>query len=196
MTTLSNPLLSLIAENIDRLVNLDVSGYGVIGEIHQAARAHHGAPLAWTAAERLHDVLSDGGSFLVTCRWQMPGFYPYGETDGPIGAAILGRALGLAFGARMIVLTEEGMVPITTAACRAAGLNRPEIMHDVTTESRMLHRCIDAGGIDGFSCTPVPVTDGMVEAVHVGICALLNEMVRAPAAKLPSVFSTPRYKVR
>jgi hypothetical protein len=339
----NDPLHALIAENIDRLVNLDVSGYGVIAAIHEAALAHYGAPLAWLAAERLRAALGDGGTFFVTSGWLMPGFYPYGETDGPIGAAILGRALSHAFGARMVVLTEAEMVPCTTAACRAAGLNvmteaeiaaaprpphagnryclivpipipleacqsearrlfdtydpkailsvekngpnaegkycmvggddnsdcvikaaeffyeaerrgvltigigdrgneigfgaitevprrvlpfgeqatdstvvdvlvtaavsnwgasaiaaalaamldRPEVMHDTDTESRMLHRCIEAGGIDGFGCTPIPVTDGMREAVHVGVCALLNEMVRAPAVKSRSVFATP-----
>ena len=339
----NDPLHALIAENIDRLVNLDVSGYGVIAEIHQAAREHYGAPLSWLAAERLRAALGEGGTFFVTSGWLMPGFYPYGETDGPIGAAILGRALSHAFGARMVVLTETEMVPCTTAACRAAGLNvmteaeiaaaprpphpgnrhciivpipipleaaqseakrlfdtydpkailsvekngpnaeglycmvggddnsdcvikaaeffyeaerrgvltigigdrgneigfgavaevprrvlpfgeqatdnttvdvlvtaavsnwgasaiaaalaamldRPEVMHDTDTESRMLHRCIDAGGIDGFGCTPIPVTDGMSEPAHIGICALLNEMIRAPAVKTPSVFATP-----
>jgi hypothetical protein len=37
----------------------------------------------------------------------------------------------------------------------------------------------------------VAVSDGMVEAVHVGVAALLNELVRAPAAREPAVFSTP-----
>ena len=81
------------------------------------------------------------------------------------------------------------------AAALAADFDRPEVMHDPATESRMLQRCIDAGGIDGFSCRPVPVTDGMGKAVQVGICALLNELVRAPAAKEPSVFSTPMIRL-
>jgi hypothetical protein len=342
----NDPLHGLIAENIDRLVNLDISGYGVIAAIHDAARVHHGAPLAWLAAERLRAALGEGGYFLVTSGWLMPGCYPYGETDGPIGAGILGRALALGLGARMIVLTEVEMVLCTTAACRAAGLNvlseddiaraprpphpnipmciivpipipleaarseakrlfdtydpkailsvekngpnaeglycmvggednsdcvikaaeffyeaarrgvltigigdrgneigfgaiaevprrvlpfgeqatdstvvdvlvtaavsnwgasaiaaslaamleRPEVMHDTDTESRMLHRCIDAGGVDGFGCTPIPVTDGMREPAHIGICALLNEIVRAAATKVPSVFATPLYR--
>ena len=342
----NDPLHGLIAENIDRLVNLDISGYGVIAAIHDAARVHHGAPLAWLAAERLRAALGEGGYFLVTSGWLMPGCYPYGETDGPIGAGILGRALALGLGARMIVLTEVEMVLCTTAACRAAGLNvlseddiaraprpphpnipmciivpipipleaarseakrlfdtydpkailsvekngpnaeglycmvggednsdcvikaaeffyeaarrsvltigigdrgneigfgaiaevprrvlpfgeqatdstvvdvlvtaavsnwgasaiaaslaamleRPEVMHDTDTESRMLHRCIDAGGVDGFGCTPIPVTDGMREPAHIGICALLNEIVRAAATEVPSVFATPLYR--
>ena len=346
-TALSDdPLLALIAENIDRLINLDVSGYGVIGALHEAACKHYGGPLTLRAAMRLRAVLGEGDYFFVTEGWLMPGFYPYGETDGPIGAATLGRALAIGLGARMVVLTETEMVPITAAACRAAGLNvlseanldaaprpphhnnlhciivpigieeaaaktearrlfdryrpkailsvekngpnddgdycmvdgsdnsdcvikaaeffaeaakrgvltigigdrgneigfgaiadvprallpfgekatdttvvdvlvtaavsnwgasgivaalaalldRPEIMHDPDVEARMLHQCIEAGGIDGFSCRPVPVTDGMVAPVHTGINAILNELVRAPAAKSPSVFSTPRFK--
>jgi hypothetical protein len=336
-------LVQLIAENIDRLINLDVSGYGVIGDIYRAARAHHGEPLTLLAARRLRQALSPGDYFFVTSGWLMPGFYPYGETDGPIGAATLGRALGIGLDARMVVVTEDRMVPITVATCRAAGLNvmseedlrqaprpphpknlyclvvpfpideqagrkeaerlfdnyrpkamvaiekngpnrqgvysmidgsdnddcvikagllfdeakrrgaltigigdrgneigfgathevprrvlpfgenatdnttvdvlvtaavsnwgasgiaaalaadldRRQVMHDTATESRMLHRCIDAGGVDGFSCRPVAVSDGMVEAVHVGVAALLNELVRAPAAREPAVFSTP-----
>jgi len=347
-------LLRLIAENVDRLVNLDISGYGVIGALYAAARAYHRRPLSLLAAERLHRVLKAGDHFFVTSGWVMPGFYPVGETDGPIGAAALGRALGIGLGGRMVVLTEETMVPITVASCRGAGLNvlteadleraprrpnphnlyclvlpfpiddelavkeskqlferyqpkalvaiekngpnrkgiyhmvggfdnsdcvakagrlfeeaarrrvltigigdrgneigfgaieevprrllpfgrkctcpcgagvvdattvdvlvtaavsnwgvygiaaclaalldRPEVLHDPATESRMLHCCIDAGGVDGFSCRPVPVTDGMPEAVHVSLVTLLNEIVRAPASRGSAVFSTPLFK--
>jgi hypothetical protein len=77
------------------------------------------------------------------------------------------------------------------AAVLAALLGRPDIMHDTATESRMLHRCIEAGGIDGFSCRPLALTDSMSEATHVAICALLNELVRAPAARTRGLFSTP-----
>ena len=349
-------LLRLMAENVDRLVNLDISGYGVIGALYEAARAYHRRPLTLLAAERLHQALRPGDYFFVTSGWVMPGFYPVGETDGPIGAAALGRALGIGLGARMVVLTEETMVPITVASCRGAGLNvlteadieqaprkphpsnlfclvlpfpieddhaikeskrlfqqyrpkslvaiekngpnrkgvyhmvggfdnsdcvakagrlfeeasrrgmltigigdrgneigfgaieevprrllpfgrkctcpcgagvvdattvdvlvtaavsnwgaygiaaclavlldRPEILHDPATEARMLHCCVNAGGVDGFSCRPIPVTDGMPEAVHVSIVTLLHEIVRAPAARGPAVFSTPLFKKR
>src|SRR5262249_30689025 len=39
------------------------------------------------------------------------------------GAALLARAIGIATGARTAMLTEPWLVPIATAACRAAGLN-------------------------------------------------------------------------
>lgn len=341
-----SPLVDLIADNVDRLINLDVSGYGVIAHLYKAARALQDRPITLAAAQRLREKLADGGNFFVTSGWIMPGTFPCGETDGPIGAATIGRALGIAFGARMIVVTEERMIGSTVAACRAAGmsvlteedlrdsprpphprflhcvvvplpiddagsvaesrrlfeaykpkalisiekngpnregrysmvdgsdnsdcvakagrlfeeakakgvltigigdrgneigfgaiadvprrilpfgenatdnttvdilltaavsnwgasgiaatlaalLGRPEIMHDTATESRMLHRCIDAGAVDGFTCRPVPMSDGMQESTHVAICALLNELVRAPAVNINGLFSTPVHR--
>jgi hypothetical protein len=342
MTTLHE----LITENIDRLVNIDVSGYGVIGHLYAAARQLSKRPICLEAAHRLKDRLGPGDHFFVTSGWLMPGFYPYGETDGPIGAATIGRALALGINARMVVLTEDRMIPIMVAACRAAGLNvlgesdldtaprRPhpqnayciivpfpiddgmaiseakrlfdryapkaliaiekngpnaegrysmvggddnsdcvakagrlieeaarrnvltigigyrgneigfgaiadvpkrilpfgekatdvtvvdilvtaavsnwgasaiaaalavlldnsDVLHDPATEARMLDRCIDAGGIDGFQCRPITQTDGMSAAAHVAINTLLNELVRAPAVRSASVFSTPVHK--
>ena len=339
-------LIDLVADNIDRLINLDISGYGVIAHLYKAARALQDRPITLVAAQKLQERLQDGGTFFATSGWVMPGTYPYGETDGPIGAATLGRALAIAFGARMVVLTEDRMVECTTAACRAAGLNvlteddlahaprpvhprllhciivpfpiddaaavqetrrlfdtygpkalvaiekngpnhkgrysmidgsdnsdcvakagrlfeeakrrgtltigigdrgneigfgaiadvprkvlpfgenatdnttvdilltaavsnwgasgiaaalaillgRPDIMHDTATESRMLHRCIEAGAVDGFTCRPIPVSDGMQESTHVAICALLNELVRTPAATINGLFSTPVHR--
>jgi hypothetical protein len=85
--TADRRLVEAIAWNIDRLVNLDVSGYGVIAALYDAALAHYGGPLCLQAARRLAAGLNGGGHFIVTSGWLMPGFYPYGETDGPIGAA-------------------------------------------------------------------------------------------------------------
>lgn len=337
-----SPLQELIAENIDRLVNLDISGYGVIDELYKGARSLVSRPTALEAALRLKDALADGGYFFVTAGWILPGFYPYGETDGPLGAAALGRCLSLAFGARMVLLCEEPLIPMMAATCRAAGLNvlkederdasrppharnhhcivvpfpmedaaaateaarlfdkfrpkalisiekngpnhegryamvdgsdnsdcvaklhhafgeagrrkvltigigdrgnefgfgriaeiprrvlpfgkdatdttevdvlvtaavsnwgasaiaasmavlsdRQDLLHGPAMESRMLDECAAAGGIDGFLCRPEPGADGMDAATHVAINTLLNELVRAPAARLPSVFSTP-----
>ena len=116
-------LVDLIAENVDRLINIDFSGYGIIRQLHEAATALYERPVTLEAAERLRKSLGDGDFFFVTSGWVMPGYYPYGETDGPIGAATIGRALTIGLNARMVVLTEDTMVPVTTATCRAAGLN-------------------------------------------------------------------------
>ena len=79
-----------------RLINLDISGYGVIARLYEAARALHNRPVTLVAAERLRERVGDGGYFFVASGWLMPGTYPCGETDGPVGAATIGRALGLA----------------------------------------------------------------------------------------------------
>lgn len=339
-------LRRLIGETIDRLITLDVSGYGVIGPLSVAARALFDRPPVMVAAERLLEACANGGDVFLTTGWILPGLYPYGETDGPIGAAALGRALHMAAGVRPIVLTEHALVPIVTACCRAAGLNvmteadveaapravharnphclvipfpiedadarqeahrlfaayrpkaviaieksgpndrgqyamvdgsdvsdsvakvehlfaeasdrhvltigvgdrgnevgfaaiadvprrvlpfgklatnvtpvdvlvvagvsnwgasgiaaalaavldRPEVLHTPQMESRMLEKCVDAGAFDGFSCRPEASVDGMGEPVQVAIIALLNEVVRAPAARGLSIFSTPVHK--
>lgn len=341
-----DPLTRHIAENVDRLINLDVSGYGVIGRLYEAARGHHGEPLTLLAAARLKERLQPDDHIFITSGWIMPGVYPYGETDGPIGAAILARALAIGFGARSVIVTEDRMVEATIAACRAAGLNvlseddlrraprkplrknlycvivpvpygdeaaiesarrlfdayspkamvaiekngpndegkycmvdgedngdcviragrffdeaarrgvltigigdrgneigfgsiktvpqtllpkgkaatctvtvdvlvtaavsnwgaagiaavlaalldRPEVMHDAATEARMLDKTLDAGAIDGFAYRPVPMTDGMLAAVHTAVTTILNELVRAPAATGPIVASTPLFR--
>jgi hypothetical protein len=53
----------MIAEDIDRFVNHDISGHGVIAGIHQAVREHYDAPLPRLSAERLRVALSDHGTF-------------------------------------------------------------------------------------------------------------------------------------
>lgn len=342
----SDGLTNLVADTIERLITLDVSGYGVIGDLAAAARALHGRPPCMLAGERLLATCKAGDNVFITSGWTLPGLFPYGETDGPVGAALLARAIGIATGARTAMLTEPWLLPIATAACRAAGLNvlteqeveaapqtvhsrnphclviplpidsaegvreterlfaryapkaviaieksgpnakgsyamvdgrdnsevvakvehlfararssgvltigigdrgnevgfariadvprrilpfgndatnetevdvlvvagvsnwgasgiaaamaarldRPEILHDAELERRVIDKCVDAGAFDGFSCRPELAVDGMGLAVHMAIITLLNEIVRAPAARGLSIFSTPVFK--
>ena len=152
-----DPLTRHIAENVDRLINLDVSGYGVIQRLYEAARAYHGEPLTLLAAVRLKERLNPEDHVFVTSGWIMPGVYPYGETDGPIGAAILARSLAIAFGTRTVVLTEDRMVEPTIAACRAAGLN-VMLEEDIRRAPRPARR-------ENLYCIIVPVPYGDQEAI-------------------------------
>ena len=79
------------------------------------------------------------------------------------------------------------------AACLAALLDDPDILHDVGTEARMLRGCIDAGMADGISILCEPAVDGIAAEVHIAVVTLLNAIVRAPVAHAKSVFSTPRF---
>lgn len=338
-----DPLVLHIAENVDQLVNLDISAYGVIRHLYEAARRLYSRPLTLEAARRLQAGLGAGDYFVVTSGWILPGYYPYGENDGPIGTAALGRAVTYGLGARMIAVTEAEMVPVVTAACRAAGLNvlteddlanaprppfrmneyclviplpiddkaneeearrifdrygpkaliaiekngpnadgkycmvdgvdnsdcvakagrlfeqararnvltigigdrgneiglgtigevprrilphgeqatdstivdvvvtatvsnwgasgiaavlaalldKPEIFYGPDVEARIVERCMDHGCLDGFTGRPILQADGMSLAAHIGVNALLNELVRAPAARGRLTYSTP-----
>jgi hypothetical protein len=79
------------------------------------------------------------------------------------------------------------------AACLAALVDDPDILHDARAEARMLRGCIDAGMADGISILCEPAVDGIPEEVHVAIVTTLNAIVRAPVARAKSVFSTPRF---
>lgn len=110
-----------IGEGIDRLVSVEITGRGVIGQLYAAARAAGSEPLCLDAASRLLERVSKGR--VVILATGLP-IYPWftGEQDGPVGTATLARALVLAVGARPIIVTDPVNVDICVAAVRGAGL--------------------------------------------------------------------------
>lgn len=118
-----DPFIRQIGENVDQLVTLDVICYGVIGPLYRGARAaQRDLPLCLQAAAMLGERLASGGTALITNGFILPGHYPYGESDGPIGAAVLGRALALGLKSRVLVVSEPELVPLNAALLRTAGL--------------------------------------------------------------------------
>ncbi len=115
-------LVTHVGENVDQLVTLDVLSYGVIGPLYRAARALQGGPLCLEAACRLRERMRPGGGVIITTGLILPGHYPYGETDGPIGTAVLARALAFGPRAKILVVTEAELVGMLAALLRAAGL--------------------------------------------------------------------------
>jgi hypothetical protein len=111
----------IMGEGIDRLVSVEITGRGIIGELYVAARAIGEAPLCLGAASRLLQRVHKGN--VVILATGLP-TYPWfaGEQDGPVGTAILARALVLAVGARPIIVTDPVNVDICAAALRGAGL--------------------------------------------------------------------------
>lgn len=109
---------------IDRLVSIDIPRRGVIGLIHEAARAQAGMPLSLRAAEALAAGLSPGRIAMIATGWlDRPHVsLDIAETDGPPGAAVLARALHVAFGAIPFLFVEEQIVGPMTAVVHAAGL--------------------------------------------------------------------------
>jgi len=115
------PAQRTIGEGIDRLVSIEITGRGVIGDLYQAARALQDAPLCLTAAARLLERVHKGQVVILATGLPM---YPWfaGEQDGPVGTATLARALLLAVGARPIIVTDPVNVDLCAAALRGAGL--------------------------------------------------------------------------
>jgi D-glutamate cyclase len=103
----------ITGERIDRLMTVEIRPLhgglpaGYVVPMYQACRSHHGEPLSSLAARKLSEVLSKGDTvFIATGAGTAPKL-PQGETDGPVGAAVLARALALAYGVRVVLVTEH-----------------------------------------------------------------------------------------
>jgi hypothetical protein len=112
-----------LAEDIDRLITLDINRRGVISVLYQAAREKLGEPVVLAAARSLNKSVAPGNVVLIATGWpDRPWITPdIGELDGPPGAALLARSLHRALGAVTIFLIEEELQGAMKAAARGAG---------------------------------------------------------------------------
>ncbi|MBM3505883.1 MAG: DUF4392 domain-containing protein, partial [Alphaproteobacteria bacterium] len=121
------PIDAIIGDSIDRAVSIEMrfgSGLprGVIHPLYEAARNFHGEPLCFLAARKLKERVAAGRNVIIaTGAGSSPGL-PKGETDGPMGAAAIARAIELALAAKPIVVTEERNIDPVVASVEAAGL--------------------------------------------------------------------------
>ena len=117
----------ILGEYVDRAVNIEMRfGAGLprdaTRKLYDAARAHHGKPLTWLAAKSLQDRVKRGDHVLVVTGAGSWPWLPKGETDGPLGAAAIARALDFGLGAKCVVLAEERNLAPVVACVEAAGL--------------------------------------------------------------------------
>ena len=103
--------LKVVCDNLDRLVTAPLRTLGhpraaYVPKLYRKARSLAGSPISYLAAKalmersplvpnRVHGTRGpEGGAHvaLVSGTYN-PVYFPGGETDGPIGAAVLGRAL-------------------------------------------------------------------------------------------------------
>lgn len=113
-----------LGESVDRLVTADLAFRGVVHLLYPSARERAGRPLCLTAAERIRARVKPGDVVLLATGWpDRPWVSPrIFETDGPVGAAALGRCVNLALGAVPLVVVEEELVPGMERVLRGAGL--------------------------------------------------------------------------
>ena len=104
---------SIFGERFDRLMTVEVRPVtgglppGIVVRLYEICRRYHGEPLSTLAARSLADVVGDGDTVLIVTGFGLPPDLPFGETDGPPGAAVLARALAMGLGAHVVLVTES-----------------------------------------------------------------------------------------
>ena len=82
-----------IGEAVDRLISVDVSARGLIGQLYDAARASlDNQPLALTAARRLAEATKPGQTVIVATGLPVRGWFSpaISENDGPVWSSYPG----------------------------------------------------------------------------------------------------------
>lgn len=119
--------LMAIGEAVDQLITVDMTGLwfsqgrNVLRELYEAARAKLDGPITLRIAERLQHVLGGGGTVIINTALTLP--TGFAETDGPLGGAVLARAIQRALHARVVIVTDEGLESLVAATCQGAGLS-------------------------------------------------------------------------
>jgi hypothetical protein len=133
-----HPNLENLCRNLDRLMTTEarMSDYsrGAIIHLYEAARqAQGGGPLSLLAARHVLAAAQPGRIAIVATGAGGHKFMPHGETDGPLGAVVLARAIHEATGATPVLLTDHHSRESLEAAALAAGLGiRPlEVAREV-----------------------------------------------------------------
>ncbi|HHT71854.1 MAG TPA: DUF4392 domain-containing protein [Firmicutes bacterium] len=117
----------IIGESIDYLCNFQMkAGKGSIKRgntklFYEAARRVQRDPLTYLAATALVDRVHEDDVVLIATGCRNLPVLPYGESDGPIGAAALARSLDISLGARTVITVEKDNVEATEAVVRASG---------------------------------------------------------------------------
>lgn len=134
---LPNDAVWQVADQIDRLLSIDLPSRDRIDIIYPHFRQHYRTPLSLLAAQRLRDSVRPGDLVLIATGWLNR---PYisrriAESDGPTGAAALARAVQIGLGAVPVLLVEPELVPAMTAVVHAAGLSCLELDEAVAAGS-------------------------------------------------------------
>ncbi|MBX0345412.1 DUF4392 domain-containing protein [Acetobacter sp. TBRC 12305] len=100
---------------------LDYTGVGSIGLIYEAQQKHQPGPMCMKAAETVVEQLAARtGPVLIATGFPEGGGVP--ETDGPVGAAFIARAIFLGLSRESVIVVDEDWKGMMYATCRGAGL--------------------------------------------------------------------------
>lgn len=111
----------ITARTIENFMTLDLTGVGLIGKIYEALQAVQPGPACMQAAQQIIErVRSHGGPVVIATGFPEGAGVP--ETDGPVGAALLARALFLGLGVETVILTDDDWLTMMEGTSRGAGL--------------------------------------------------------------------------
>ncbi|MFC1982588.1 glutamate cyclase domain-containing protein [Chloroflexota bacterium] len=145
--------MDIISHYIDRLITVEVKprgGFvrGIISQLYDSAlKLHGGRPLTLLAAEKLIEHVSEGDNVIIITGVGSLPFFPHGETDGPLGAACLARAISLGLDAKPLFMVGERDLDPVKATVIAAGLNVEE--YDLARQARSMTAMITCPTDDG-----------------------------------------------
>ena len=119
-----------LGQSLDDLANLDPRGYGVCKILYDASRKYTGGPTSMNAARKLTQTVKDGDIVYI-----MTGFvlrpFKKAEMDGIVSAALLCRALVLAFGVKPVIVCPRANYEAVRQLAPCVGLHLREDMQEL-----------------------------------------------------------------
>ncbi|MFX0203901.1 MAG: glutamate cyclase domain-containing protein [Candidatus Hodarchaeota archaeon] len=117
----NSPKFKALAETIDNYVTLDLPGVGLIRDLFEARQKYQESPMCLNAARLVVNTLEkENGPALIATGFPEGAGVP--ETDGPVGAAMLARALLLGMDIHSVIVTDDNWFECVKATCIGAGL--------------------------------------------------------------------------
>ncbi len=118
--------LRILGESLDQICTIETrlsnQARGIIGPLHRAALEQESVPLALAAAQKLLRLAKPGSTVILLTGAYDPLFLPFGETDGPPGAAALARMLALHMQVSPVIVCDGPLVQPVSACLVAAGV--------------------------------------------------------------------------
>lgn len=110
---------------IERLVTVDVNGRGIISSLYKASANKQDNFQTFLAADLINNLGGDGMTLITTGFLVSPRHFQ--ETDGPIGAVSLARAIDILNKGKSVIACEYECLSPLKSALRGAGLNIVEL---------------------------------------------------------------------
>lgn len=148
-----------VAQTIDDFMKIDYTGVGLISKLYEALQKNQPGFCCMGAAERLVEAAKSLPDRPIAIATGFPEGGGVPETDGPIGAALLARAIFLGLGVMTVIVIDEDWVEMMMATCRGAGLAprllpesgkadyieylRPVYIKPVSKEKKACHQASD-----------------------------------------------------